>query len=166
MDSAGLREERRIPRCVWGLRETPQRPQSASPRSSTDPSPAQHSSLARTHARKQRSDRGKQGREGRGHRRSSWGQVREILNDDGPDQFLGRHRLVSASGTSEMTDLAARDCVPCRGGMPPLQGTQSLAARSVISLVPEAETSLCLPRNWSGPSSLRISRTWPQLLRR
>ncbi len=43
-------------------------------------------------AAEQRSERCENGQNGRDHHRSSLRQAREILNDDRPDQFLGRHR--------------------------------------------------------------------------
>ena len=52
----------------------------------------EHLGLERGPAAEQGLDRCENGQKGRGHRRSSLAQVREILNDDGPDQFLGRHR--------------------------------------------------------------------------
>ena len=40
------------------------------------------------------------------HRRSSLGQVRETLNDDGPDQFLGRHsRIETVEDDSNLEDV-------------------------------------------------------------
>ncbi len=51
----------------------------------------EHLGLERGPAAEQGSERCERGQKGRDHRRSSLGQVREILNDDGPDQILGSH---------------------------------------------------------------------------
>ncbi len=51
----------------------------------------EHLDLERGPAAKHGLERCENGQKGRGHRRSSLAQVQEILNDDGPDQFLGRH---------------------------------------------------------------------------
>ncbi len=52
----------------------------------------EHLGLERGPTAEQRSERPENGQRGRDHRRNSLAQVREILNDYGPDQFLGRHR--------------------------------------------------------------------------
>ena len=57
----------------------------------------EHLGLERGSTAEQRSERPENGQKGRDHRRSSLAQVRKILNDDGPDQFLGRHKDLDAT---------------------------------------------------------------------
>jgi hypothetical protein len=52
---------------------------------------SEHLGLERGPTAEQRSERPQNGQKDRDHRRSSLAQVREILNDYRPDQFLGRH---------------------------------------------------------------------------
>ncbi len=69
----------------------------------------EHLGLERGPAAEQGSERRENGQKGRDHRRSSWAQVREILNDDGPDQFLGRHKRRHGDRVDEV-GLVMDDC--------------------------------------------------------
>ncbi len=70
----------------------------------------EHLGLERGSAAERGPERCEDGQKGGDHRRSSLGQVRETLNDDGPDQFLGRHRGRRRKGSLGRERPQANSC--------------------------------------------------------